>query len=163
VSAPEQTLLQLAAAALDAARASGRTLGTVESCTGGLIAAALTEIAGSSDVVMGGLVTYSNGLKTALAGVSPELLTAHGAVSEPVARAMAEGGLERLGVSRCVAVTGIAGPGGATPGKPVGLVHLAVATVGAPTIHEMREFGAIGRDQVRRETVLAALRLLALP
>lgn len=159
----DREILHLAEAALQAARQAQRTLGTVESCTGGLIAGALTAIAGSSDVVMGGLVTYSNDLKTLLADVPKVILEQHGAVSEPVARAMAEGGLRRLGVTRCVAVTGVAGPGGGSAEKPVGLVHLAMATAREATVHEKRLFGAIGRDQVRRETVAAALRLVARP
>ncbi|MEI9891265.1 MAG: nicotinamide-nucleotide amidohydrolase family protein [Caulobacteraceae bacterium] len=102
----------LARRVLDLARASGVTLATVESCTGGLVAGALTAIPGSSDVVDRGFVTYSNAAKTALVGVSAPLIEAHGAVSEPVARAMAEGGLKTAGVGAAVAITGVAGPGG---------------------------------------------------
>lgn len=119
-------LQPLVADLADALRARGLHLATAESCTGGLIAAACTDLAGSSDWFERGFVTYSNRAKTELLGVPEALLAAHGAVSEPVARAMAEGALLRAPVQRSVAVTGIAGPGGAVPGKPVGTVWLAV-------------------------------------
>ncbi len=152
----EAETLHLAASALAECRARRLTLGTVESCTGGLIAGALTAIGGSSDVVMAGLVTYSNAAKTALAGVPHELIEAHGAVSEPVVRAMAEGGRKRLGVDLCIAVTGIAGPGGGSPLKPVGLVWFAIASAGGTTAWAER-FGDIGRENVRARSVNAAL------
>ena len=117
----------LAAAVLALARARGVKLATAESCTGGLVAAALTAIAGSSDVVEGALVTYSYAAKSKLLGVDPGLLASQGAVCEPVARAMAEGALGALGVGLAVSVTGVAGPGGGSLEKPVGLVHFAAA------------------------------------
>lgn len=156
---PDQTQA-LARAVLDLARRCGWRIGAVESCTGGLVAAALTEIAGSSDVVEGGLVTYSNALKTRLVGVHPSLLVEHGAVSEPVARAMAEGALQTLDVEVAVAITGVAGPGGGSPDKPVGLVHFAVATRDGATRGLVEHFGDIGRAQVRQASVDAALKLL---
>ncbi|MFJ5370751.1 CinA family protein, partial [Bosea sp. CER48] len=119
-------------------RKAGRTVATVESCTGGLVAGALTAIPGSSDVVNGGLVTYSNAAKTALADVPPALIATHGAVSEPVARAMAAGGRARLSADLAVAITGVAGPGGGTAQKPVGLVHFACATPAGTEHREMR-------------------------
>jgi nicotinamide-nucleotide amidase len=152
---------QLARRVLELARASRLTLATVESCTGGLVAGALTAIPGSSDVVDRGFITYSNAAKTALVGVPAALIEANGAVSEPVARAMAEGGVKRGGVNVAVAVTGVAGPGGGSAEKPVGLVHFAVARRGAPTFHREMRFGDIGRDQVRLESVRTALQMLA--
>lgn len=143
-----------------AATAQGLTIGTVESCTGGLVAGALTAIPGSSSVVMAGLVTYSNEAKIALAAVPKVLIDAHGAVSEEVARAMAEHGRQVLDVDIACAVTGIAGPGGGSESKPVGLVHLAVAREGNATTHRVCRYGDIGRDGVRRETVVAALEML---
>lgn len=135
------------------------TLATVESCTGGLISGALTAIAGSSDVVLGGLVTYSNEAKTALANVRPHLLATHGAVSPEVARAMADGGSERIGATVTVSVTGVAGPGGGSAAKPVGLVHFGCAVAGRTTRHEEMRFGALPRDEIRRLTVMHALDL----
>ena len=151
---------RLAQQALDLARRQGLTLATVESCTGGLVAGALTAIAGSSDVVDRGFITYSNAAKTALAGVPPSMIAEHGAVSEPVARAMAEGGVVHGGVDLAVAVTGVAGPGGGSLAKPVGLVHFAVARKGAGTVHRDMRFGDIGRTQVRLASVRTALSLI---
>lgn len=145
-------------AVLDACRRRGWRLGTAESCTGGLIAGRLTDVAGSSDVVQGGIVAYANPAKRALLGVPPDVLEREGAVSETVALAMAEGCRRALGVEVAVAVTGIAGPGGATPTKPVGLVHLAVATP-ATTRHQRAVFPG-DRQAVRAATVAAALDLL---
>ena len=139
-------------------RAAGKTIGTVESCTGGLIAAALTEIPGSSDVVMGGFVTYANQLKTALADVPESLIAEHGAVSEAVVRAMAEGGRRKLGVDVAVAVSGVAGPGGGTAEKPVGLVHFAAASASV-TLHRRMVFPG-DRSDVRHAAVEAALLLV---
>jgi nicotinamide-nucleotide amidase len=136
-------------------------LATVESCTGGLVAGALTAIAGSSDVVDRGFVTYSNAAKTVLAGVPEALIAAHGAVSEPVARAMAEGGLRVSEAGAVVAITGIAGPGGGSADKPVGLVHFAVACGWAQTVHQEVRFGDLGRETVRLESVRTALEMLA--
>jgi nicotinamide-nucleotide amidase len=129
---------------------------TVESCTGGLIAGALTDVPGSSEAVHGGFVTYANEAKEAMVGVPAELIEKHGAVSEPVARAMAEGALRSTAVAVAIAVTGIAGPGGGTEGKPVGLVHFACATADGTTAHVER-FGDIGRQQVREQSVIVAL------
>lgn len=148
-----------AVAVLEACRAHGATVATVESCTGGLIAGALTAIPGSSDVVLGGLVTYSNAAKMALAGVPEALLATHGAVSEPVARAMAEGGRGALAATLAVSVTGVAGPGGGSAAKPVGLVHFACAGP-AGTVHREMRFGPLSRDEIRRLSVLTALAML---
>jgi nicotinamide-nucleotide amidase len=133
---------------------------TAESCTGGLIAGLLTEIPGSSAVVERGFVTYSNEAKSDLLGIAPALLVAHGAVSEPVARAMADGALRVAPAEVAIAVTGIAGPSGATAAKPVGLVHLALAVKGRTTVHLERFYGDLGRSEVRRRTVEDALSLL---
>jgi nicotinamide-nucleotide amidase len=154
-------LLADATALLERCRRAGVTIATAESCTGGLIAGTLTEIAGSSDVVDRGFVTYSNAAKSEMLGVDPALIARHGAVSEPVARAMAEGALARSGTARAVAVTGVAGPGGGSAEKPVGLVHFAVASSGAPTRHRAECFGDRGRSQIRLATVAAALAMLA--
>lgn len=135
-------------------------LATAESCTGGLIAACLTEIPGSSDVLERGFVTYSDRAKTELLGVPQTLIKDKGAVSEEVARIMAEGALARAGVDLSVAVTGVAGPGGGTEAKPVGLVHIAASRKGRETIHEAHRFGAIGRREIRMRSVEAALKLL---
>lgn len=144
---------------LAALQRAGLTLATAESCTGGLIAAALTAIPGSSSSIEGGFVTYSNAMKTAQLGVPEGVLAAVGAVSEAVARLMAEGALARSGADVAVSCTGIAGPGGATPGKPVGLVHLAAARLGRPTLH-MEQVFAGDRSAVRAATVDAALELV---
>jgi nicotinamide-nucleotide amidase len=150
-----------AAAVLASHRARGMHLATAESCTGGLVAAALTDIPGSSDVVERGFVVYSNEAKTDLLGVSADLLREHGAVSAPVACAMAEGGLARSRADAVVAVTGVAGPGGGSEAKPVGLVHLALAARGRPVQHLERRYGALERAEIRRLAVLDALELLA--
>ena len=154
-------LIRKATTVLELARAQRLKIATAESCTGGLIAGCLTEIAGSSDVVERGYVTYTNDAKQELLGVSAELLARVGAVSEEVARAMAEGALERAHVDTALACTGIAGPGGATAQKPVGLVHIALARRGQPTRHLERRYGAIGRTDVRLKTVEDALDLAA--
>lgn len=145
---------------LKACRSKGLHVATAESCTGGLISAALTEIAGSSDVFERGFVTYQNEAKAEDLGVSEESLAAHGAVSEPVAREMALGALRRSASEISVAVTGVAGPGGGSLEKPVGLVHLASASKGGSIVHRRCEFGEIGREAIRESTVLAALDLL---
>ncbi len=134
-------------------------LATAESCTGGMIAAALTDIAGSSDVVERGFVTYSNAAKTELLGVPAELIARVGAVSEEVAHAMAGGALDHAPVDLAVAVTGIAGPGGGSAEKPVGLVHFGLARRGSATRTEHHVFPG-DRDAVRRATVTRALELL---
>jgi nicotinamide-nucleotide amidase len=146
-----------ARALLEAARARGFRLATAESCTGGLVSAAITDIAGSSDVFDRGFVTYSYPAKVALLGVSQEILAAHGAVSEPVARAMAAGAFAGSDADVAVAVTGVAGPG-ASEAKPEGLVWFATATADG-TRAERREFGAIGRERVRAASVETALEL----
>jgi nicotinamide-nucleotide amidase len=129
---------------------------TAESCTGGLISAALTEVPGSSQAVFGGYVTYHNEAKAGMIGVDRELIAAYGAVSEQVARAMAEGARKTSGAAVAIAVTGIAGPGGGTEGKPVGLVHFAYADDGK-TVHLEKRFGDLGRQRIREETVKTAL------
>jgi len=148
-----------AAAVLDACRAAGVMVVTAESCTGGMIAAALTEVPGSSAVVDRGFVTYSNAAKTDMLGVPGALIEEHGAVSEPVARAMAEGALARSAAHVAVSVTGVAGPGG-TLRKPEGLVHFACACRWAETAHLRREFGPIGRGLIRTASVETALSLI---
>jgi len=135
-------------------------LATAESCTGGLIAAVLTEVPGSSDVVDRGFVTYSNDAKNAMLGVSLDLIREDGAVSEAVARAMVSGALERSIASIAVSVTGIAGPGGGSADKPVGLVHLAVQRRDKPCVHARCEFGDVGRSNVRHLSVQKAFELL---
>jgi nicotinamide-nucleotide amidase len=132
---------------------------TAESCTGGLIVGALTDIPGSSEAVHGGFVTYANDAKKQMIGVPLSLIETHGAVSEQVARAMAEGALRTAGVDIAVAVTGIAGPGGGSATKPVGLVHFACATAEG-TRSAVEHFGDIGRQQVREASVIVALDLV---
>lgn len=146
---------------LAAARAKGLRIATAESCTGGMISAALTDIAGSSDVFDRGFVTYSNAAKVAMLGVLPDTLQATGAVSEQVAREMAEGALARSDAALAVAVTGIAGPGG-SEFKPEGRVCFGLAMTDRPTITETVEFGAMGRAEVRKATVARALYLLTM-
>jgi nicotinamide-nucleotide amidase len=138
----------------------GLSLVTAESCTGGLIAAAITEIPGASDIFERGLVTYSNEAKVELLSVAEGTLVGQGAVSEAIARAMAEGAIANSAAALGVAVTGIAGPGGGTKLKPVGLVHIAAARDGRPILHEVHRFGDIGRSEIRLASVEAALRLL---
>jgi nicotinamide-nucleotide amidase len=154
---PEQSLA-LARRLLAACEARGWRLATAESCTGGLIIGCLTEIAGSSSVVERGYVTYDNRAKQEMLGVSANLLQSVGAVSEEVARAMATGARERANTDIAIAVTGIAGPGGATPTKPVGLVHIAISLRDQPTMHAMQIFPG-DRSAVRLATVDAALEL----
>ena len=154
-------LRTLAEQVLEAARRQGVRIATAESCTGGLIAGLLTEIPGSSDVVDRGFVTYSNQAKADLLGIPMALIDDHGAVSQAVACAMAEGALRNSPAQLAVAVTGIAGPGGGTADKPVGLVHVAAAREGRPVLHEEHRFGDIGRTAIRLKTVAAALTLLA--
>jgi nicotinamide-nucleotide amidase len=148
----------LAAVVLERARQAGWSLGAAESCTGGLVGARLTEIPGSSDVFQGSAVCYSNRLKTELVDVAPALLEAHGAVSEVVARAMAEGACRRLGVDLAVAVTGIAGPGGGTPEKPVGLVWFAAADRHGTVARCSVVLGT--RREIRARAAQSALNLL---
>ena len=149
-----------AARLLDALRARGWRIVTAESCTGGLIAALLTEIPGSSDVVERGFFTYSNDAKIQMLGVPADLVATHGAFSEAVARAMAEGALRASEADIAVSVTGVAGPGGGSETKPAGLVHLAAARRGGATLHRECRFGPIRRDLVRLKSVEVALALL---
>ncbi|HSI39192.1 MAG TPA: nicotinamide-nucleotide amidohydrolase family protein [Xanthobacteraceae bacterium] len=146
---------------LELCRAQGFTVATAESCTGGLVSGALTAIAGSSDVVDRAFVTYSNAAKAAVLGVPQATLDAHGAVSEETARAMVAGLLRVAGTSLGVSVTGIAGPGGGSVEKPVGLVHFAAARAGGPTIVRREVFAGEDRAGVRRASVLTALAMLA--
>jgi nicotinamide-nucleotide amidase len=154
-------LLTEAEALLATLRSSSRKLATAESCTGGLIAALLTEIPGSSDVVERGYVTYSNAAKIEAIDVAAELIAAHGAVSAEVARAMAQGALKQSRADIAIAVTGVAGPGGGSSEKPVGLVHLALARRGHNLVHRECRFGERGRSEVRLATVRVALDMLA--
>jgi nicotinamide-nucleotide amidase len=149
-----------ALAALAACRAAGTMLTTAESCTGGMVAAALTAIAGASDVFERGFVTYSNAAKTELLGVPRAFLDRHGAVSAEVAEAMAAGALARSAAGLALAVTGIAGPGGATPAKPVGLVYFGLARRGRPAESERRVFSG-DRAAIRAAATLRALDWIA--
>ncbi|MEM6679605.1 MAG: CinA family protein [Pseudomonadota bacterium] len=156
-------LADLAETLLSVAARKQLMVATAESCTGGLITSVLTDIPGSSAVVDRGYVTYSNEAKTEMLGVPAALIAQHGAVSEPVARAMVKGALARSRADLVIAVTGIAGPGGGSPAKPEGVVHFAWATRVGDGAHERVEFGAIGRGAVRAATVSHALtRLLDL-
>jgi nicotinamide-nucleotide amidase len=151
--------LVLAQSVVDGCRARGWRLATAESCTGGLVAAALTAIAGSSDVVERGFVTYSNDAKSELLGVPPEMIAAHGAVSAETAAAMSRGAVARAPVDLAISVTGIAGPGGATPTKPVGLVIFGLARRDGECRTERRIFPG-DRTAVREAALETALRLL---
>ena len=136
--------------------ARGEMIVTAESCTGGLICGALTDVPGSSEAVYGGFVTYANGAKTEMIGVPAELIEKYGAVSDPVVRAMAEGALRTAGVDVAIAVTGIAGPGGGSEDKPVGLVLFGCATKSGTAVQQ-RNFGDLGRQGIREATVKVAL------
>ena len=150
-----------AVALLDLCKAKKLMIATAESCTGGLVAGALTDIAGSSAVVERGFVTYTNEAKQQMLGVPEDILRQHGAVSRETAEAMAKGALSHSPADLAVSITGVAGPGGGTAAKPVGLVHFAAAARGGPLIHRERHFGDIGRAEVRRLSVLEALSMLA--
>lgn len=154
------TLIEQATALLELCRREKLTIATAESCTGGLIAATLTEIPGSSDVVERGFVTYSNAAKQAMLGVPAATLEKFGAVSRETAEAMASGAVANSPAELAVSVTGIAGPGGGSPDKPVGLVHFAAASKRGGMIHRERRFGDIGRSQVRHASVVEALAML---
>ena len=159
---PEQ-LVAAARRVIDANRAAGRTVTLAESCTGGLVAAALTEIPGSSEVLEAGFVTYSNEAKQALLKVSSDVLDTFGAVSIAVAWSMAQAALERSGADVAVAITGVAGPGGGTAKKPVGTVVFARAVKGGDSsdVHaDRKEFGDLGRGGLRLQAALCALELL---
>jgi len=155
----DSEIQDLAADLLAQFRHAGLKLATAESCTGGLISAALTEVAGSSDVFERGFVTYSNEAKMNMLRVGAEILAVHGAVSEETARAMAAGALEASLAEIAVAVTGVAGPGGGSTEKPVGLVHIAAGRRGGEAVHEKILFGDIGRSPIRRASVIKALNL----
>src|SRR5262249_34442037 len=150
----------LARSLLDLCRSRKLVIATAESCTGGLVVAALTDIPGSSVVIDRGFVTYSNEAKREMLGVEAATLQTFGAVSKETAIQMAVGALERADVDLAVSITGIAGPGGATSGKPVGLVHFAVAARDGRITHREHRFGAIGRSAVRNRSVVEALRML---
>lgn len=155
-----EEVIDQAKSTLDLLRHANLLLVTAESCTGGLIAATLTEVAGSSDAFEGGFVTYSNRAKRELLGVSENYLKRHGAVSREVAIAMASGALRQSCGDVAVSVTGIAGPGGATKNKPIGLVHIAAQCVGNSPIHLECRYGDVGRREVRIATVRSALGLV---
>ena len=153
-------LLQSAHLLLADAQAQGIKIATAESCTGGLVAALLTEIAGSSATVERAFIVYSNQAKQEMLSVPGDMIADFGAVSEPVARALAEGALHESRANLTIAITGIAGPGGATAMKPVGLVHFATARDSNAICHEEHRFGNIGRAQIRLEAVRVAIRML---
>ena len=156
-------VLELARRVVEANRAAGRTVVLAESCTGGLVAGALTEIPGSSEVVDRGFVTYSNEAKMESLGVSTDILDTFGAVSEAVAWAMAQGALKRSHADVAVAISGIAGPGGGSERKPVGTVVFARAAKGDDpkrVIADIKHFGDLGRTEIRRQAVICALELL---
>jgi len=152
-------LISLAATVIKRAVESGCTIATAESCTGGIISSCLTAIAGSSEVFIGGFVTYSNKSKTRLLGIPVDAITDFGAVSDIVAAAMAEGAVAHSGADLAVAVTGIAGPGGGSAEKPVGLVYLSLARVGEDAVVKRYIFAGT-RDDIRRSAVGAALELI---
>ena len=155
-----EDLIEQASALLQSCRKAGVTVATAESCTGGLIAGCLTEIAGSSDVVDRGFVTYSNEAKNVMLDVPMRLIERHGSVSESVARTMAEGALAHSFAVLSVAVTGVAGPGGGTAEKPIGLVHLACAKRGGETRHREERYGDLGRSAIREATIRTAMEML---
>jgi nicotinamide-nucleotide amidase len=145
---------------IDRAKAAGLRLATAESCTGGLVSAALTDIPGASDVFDRGFVTYSNAAKSDLLGVPPATIAAYGAVSAETARAMAAGALARSAADIAVSITGVAGPGGGSAEKPVGLVHFACGRRGGALVHVERRFGPLTRAEIRATAVDQALDLL---
>jgi nicotinamide-nucleotide amidase len=155
-----EELRAAATAVLAACCARGLKVATAESCTGGLVAGALTDIAGSSDVLDRGFVTYSNAAKQQMLGVPADVLREHGAVSRQTAVAMARGALGKGGADLVVAITGIAGPGGGSADKPVGLVHFAAASRAGKLTHHEARYGDIGRSEVRGKSVLQALMML---
>jgi len=149
-----------ATALLDLCKSKKLMVATAESCTGGLVAGALTDIAGSSAVVDRGFVTYTNAAKHQMLGVPNATIERHGAVSRETAEAMVRGALGHANADIAVSITGIAGPGGGSADKPVGLVHFAAASRSGDLIHRERRFGDIGRGEVRRRSVLQALSML---
>jgi nicotinamide-nucleotide amidase len=158
----DDALQDTAARVLDACRAHGLQVATAESCTGGLVAGALTEIPGSSDVLDRGFVTYSDAAKQAMLGVPAAILERHGAVSRQTAEAMAAGALAMSNADLAVAITGIAGPGGGSAEKPVGLVHFAAASRDGRRVHREKRYGDVGRSTVRAQAVAEALAMLEL-
>jgi nicotinamide-nucleotide amidase len=158
---PDPQIETAARALLDICRARKLTIATAESCTGGLVAGALTDIAGSSDVVDRGFVTYSDAAKETMLGVPQATLSRYGAVSRQTAEAMAKGVLAHAPVDLAVAITGIAGPGGGSADKPVGLVHFGAVRRGGRLLLNERRYGDLGRAEVRRRSVLEALAMLS--
>ena len=156
---PER-LRNLAMLILDDAEQARLKIATAESCTGGLVAALFTDIPGSSSVFERGFVTYSNKAKEEMLGVPGDVLADYGAVSEPVARMMAEGAMQNSRANIAVGITGVAGPGGGTKMKPVGLVHVACARENRAVVHEMLQLGDIGRSAIRMEALETALKLI---
>jgi nicotinamide-nucleotide amidase len=154
-------LLDQAARLLQTARVAGLKITTAESCTGGLVAALLTAVPGSSDVVERAFVTYSNEAKAEMLGVPEELIQAKGAVSEEVARAMAAGAVGHSRADVAVSITGVAGPGGGSEAKPVGLVHFGCSLKAGATVHQEMRFGPLTRDEIRMKSVEVALALLS--
>lgn len=153
-------LRNLAMLILDDAEQARLKIATAESCTGGLLAALFTDIPGSSTVFERGFVTYSNKAKEEMLGVPGDVIADYGAVSEPVARMMAEGALQNSRANIAVSITGVAGPGGGTKMKPVGLVHVACARENRAMVYEMLQLGDIGRSAIRMEAVETALKLI---
>ena len=156
----DRALIEAAADLLAVCKPKGLMVVTAESCTGGLVAAALTDAPGASSTVFGGFVTYANEAKTGFIGVPAGLIAQHGAVSEQVARAMVEGALAASPAQLAVSITGIAGPKSDDSHKPVGLVHLAAARRDGAIIHREKRFGDIGRGAVRRQSALEAIAML---
>jgi nicotinamide-nucleotide amidase len=156
----DQELVERAVALLELCKSKGLTLATAESCTGGLLSAVITEVPGSSLVLDRGFVTYTNEAKQQMLGVTPMTLETYGAVSRECAEEMAKGTLAHAPVNLAISITGVAGPTGATPVKPIGLVHFAVASRSGRLIHRDRNFGDIGRANVRRASVVQALAML---
>lgn len=155
----DNEILALAKKVNDRLMLAEHMMATAESCTGGLIAASLTAVAGSSAILFGGFITYANEAKTSMIGVPADLIAEHGAVSEAVARAMAEGCRKTAGVDLAISVTGIAGPGGGSENKPIGDVHFGLATANR-TLHREEKFGDLGRDAIRQATVRVALEMI---
>jgi nicotinamide-nucleotide amidase len=156
----DETLHRAANALLELCKAKKLTLATAESCTGGLVAAALSEISGSSLVLDRGFVTYSNTAKQQMLGVTPATIDVYGSVSAECAEEMAKGALAHASVDLAVSITGIAGPTGAVPGKPIGLVYFCAASRSGRVLSHDRKYGDIGRTNVRRQSVLQALAML---
>ncbi|WP_137044749.1 CinA family protein [Pseudolabrys sp. FHR47] len=156
----DEDIVKAARDLLDICKRKNLLVATAESCTAGLVAGTLTEVPGTSSILDRGFITYSNEAKNEMLGVSRDLLARHGAVSREVAEAMASGVLGHSRVHLAVSVTGIAGPDGGTPTKPVGLVHFAVASRSGKLTHAEKRFGDIGRAEVRKHSVLQAFRML---